>query len=166
DFEDYFAAKRRLFDMLKPGRRPAVNVDDPYGRRLAAEIPDALTFGERGEVSARGVAMSTEGIRGVLVTPRGEVPFASHLLGGYNLSNLLAAAALAETLELPQAAIAEAFAAQRPVPGRMELVDRGQPFAVFKIGRASCRERVSMAGVSLVLNKGTEVRVHFLLCVQ
>ena len=131
DFEDYFAAKRRLFDMLKPGRRPAVNVDDPYGRRLAAEIPDALTFGERGEVSVRDVTMSIEGIRGVLVTPRGEVPFVSHLLGGYNLSNLLAAAALAETLELPHAAIAEAFAAQRPVPGRMEPVDRGQPFAVF-----------------------------------
>jgi UDP-N-acetylmuramoyl-L-alanyl-D-glutamate--2,6-diaminopimelate ligase len=131
DFEDYFAAKRRLFDMLKPGRRPAVNVDDAYGRRLAAEIPDALTFGERGEVSARDVAMTTAGISGVLVTPRGETPFATHLLGGYNLSNLLAAVALAETLDLPQAAIAVALAAQRPVPGRMEPVDRGQPFAVY-----------------------------------
>jgi UDP-N-acetylmuramoyl-L-alanyl-D-glutamate--2,6-diaminopimelate ligase len=131
DMEDYFATKRRLFDLLKAGRRPAVNVDDPYGRRLAAEIPDALTFGERGEVSARDVAMTTAGIQGVLVTPRGELPFASHLLGGYNLSNLLAAAAVAETLELPPAAIAAAFAGQRPVPGRMEPVDRGQPFAVF-----------------------------------
>jgi UDP-N-acetylmuramoyl-L-alanyl-D-glutamate--2,6-diaminopimelate ligase len=131
DFEDYFAAKRQLFDHLKPGCRPAVNVDDPYGRRLAAEIPDALTFGERGEVSAREVVMTTTGISGVLVTPRGEVPFTSGLLGGYNLSNLLAAAAVAETLELPHAAIAEALAVQRPVAGRMEPVDRGQPFAVY-----------------------------------
>ncbi len=131
DFEDYFAAKRKLFDLLKPERRPAVNVDDPYGRRLAAEIPDALTFGERGEVSAREVSMSTAGIRGVLSTPRGEVPFTTPLLGRYNLSNLLAAAAAAETLELPHAAVAAAFAAQRPVPGRLEPVDRGQPFAVF-----------------------------------
>src|SRR6185295_424102 len=36
DFADYFAAKRKLFDHLKTGARPAVNVDDPYGRRLAA----------------------------------------------------------------------------------------------------------------------------------
>jgi UDP-N-acetylmuramoyl-L-alanyl-D-glutamate--2,6-diaminopimelate ligase len=131
DFEGYFAAKRKLFDLLKPGSRPAFNVDDPWGRRLAVEIPDALTFGERGEVSARQVELTTAGIRGVLATPRGEVPFATPLLGRYNLSNLLAAAAAAETLELPHEAVAAAFAAQRPVPGRLEPVDRGQPFAVF-----------------------------------
>ncbi|HEY4589414.1 MAG TPA: UDP-N-acetylmuramoyl-L-alanyl-D-glutamate--2,6-diaminopimelate ligase, partial [Thermoanaerobaculia bacterium] len=131
DFEDYFAAKRKLFDLLKPDRQAAFNVDDPYGRRLAVEIPDALTFGERGEVSARDVELTTAGIRGVLTTPRGEVPFTTPLLGRYNLSNLLAAAAAAETLELPHEAVAAAFAAQRPVPGRLEPVDRGQPFAVF-----------------------------------
>ncbi|MFY9822033.1 MAG: UDP-N-acetylmuramoyl-L-alanyl-D-glutamate--2,6-diaminopimelate ligase [Thermoanaerobaculia bacterium] len=131
DFDDYFAAKRKLFDLLKPGARPAVNVDDPYGRQLAAEMPDALSFGEKGEVSARGVAVTAAGTRGVLLTPRGEVPFVSPLLGRYNLSNLLAAAAGAETLGLPLAAVAAAFARQQPVPGRMEPVDRGQPFPVF-----------------------------------
>ncbi|PYQ63295.1 MAG: UDP-N-acetylmuramoyl-L-alanyl-D-glutamate--2,6-diaminopimelate ligase, partial [Acidobacteria bacterium] len=131
DFEDYFAAKRKLFELLKPGRRAAFNVDDPYGRRLAAEIPDALTFGERGEVAAREVSLTTAGIHGTLITPRGEVPFTTPLLGRYNLSNLLAAAAAAETLELPHEAVAAAFAAQRPVPGRLEPIDHGQPFAVF-----------------------------------
>jgi UDP-N-acetylmuramoyl-L-alanyl-D-glutamate--2,6-diaminopimelate ligase len=134
DFEDYFAAKRKLFDLLKPGARPAVNVDDPYGRQLAAEMPDAMTFGafgERGEVSVRDVAVTARGTRGVLLTPGGEVPFDSPLLGRYNLSNLLAAAAAAETLKLPHAAVAAAFAAQRPVPGRMEPVERGQPFPVY-----------------------------------
>jgi UDP-N-acetylmuramoyl-L-alanyl-D-glutamate--2,6-diaminopimelate ligase len=131
DLEDYFAAKRRLFDHLKPGGRPVVNVDDPYGRRLAAELPGALTFGEGGDVAAREVELSPAGIRGALSTPRGELPFSSALLGRYNLSNLLAAAAAAEALELPHAAVAAAFAAQRPVPGRMEPVDRGQPFPVY-----------------------------------
>ena len=131
DLEDYFAAKRKLFDHLKPEGRAAVNVDDSYGRRLAAELPDALTFGEGGDVQARSVELSTAGTRGVLATPRGDLPFTSALLGRYNLSNLLAAAAAAEVLELPHAAVATAFAAQRPVPGRMEPVDRGQPFPVF-----------------------------------
>lgn len=131
DMEDYFAAKRKLFGMLKPGRRPAVNLDDPYGRRLAEELPDALTFGEGGDVHARDVALSTSGIRGVLVTPRGEAQFSSPLLGRYNLSNLLAAAAGAETLGLPHEAVLKAFAAERPVPGRLEPVDRGQPFPVY-----------------------------------
>jgi UDP-N-acetylmuramoyl-L-alanyl-D-glutamate--2,6-diaminopimelate ligase len=131
DFEDYYAAKRKLFDLLKPGRRPAVNVDDPYGLRLAGELGNALTFGERGDVRAREAVLTTQGIRGVLTTPRGELPFSSPLLGRYNLSNLLAAAAAAETLDLPHEAVAQGFAAQRPVPGRMEPVDRGQPFAVY-----------------------------------
>ncbi|HKI05739.1 MAG TPA: UDP-N-acetylmuramoyl-L-alanyl-D-glutamate--2,6-diaminopimelate ligase [Thermoanaerobaculia bacterium] len=157
DFEDYFAAKRRLFDLLKPGGRAAVNVDDPYGRRLASELTDALTFGEEGDVRAEDVEISTTGIEGTLVTPRGTMPFSSPLLGRYNLSNLLAAAAAAEALSLPLPAIAMAFAAQRPVPGRMEPVDHGQPFAVFvdyahtdAALEAAIRSAREMAGIDRV----------------
>jgi UDP-N-acetylmuramoyl-L-alanyl-D-glutamate--2,6-diaminopimelate ligase len=137
DMESYFAAKRRIFSQLKPGGtggtagRAVVSVEDPYGRRLAAEMPDAVTFGEGGDVQARDVEMTASGTRGVLMTPRGELPFATALLGRYNLLNLLAAAAAAEALSLPHAAVAAALAAQRPVPGRLEPVDRGQPFPVF-----------------------------------
>jgi UDP-N-acetylmuramoyl-L-alanyl-D-glutamate--2,6-diaminopimelate ligase len=131
DMESYFAAKRRIFDLLKPGGRPVVNLDDPWGRRLAGELPDALTFGAGGDVEARNVTLDARGIRGAISTPRGEIRLATHLLGRYNLANLLAAAAGAEALALPHAAVEQAFAAQGPVPGRMEPVDRGQPFPVF-----------------------------------
>jgi UDP-N-acetylmuramoyl-L-alanyl-D-glutamate--2,6-diaminopimelate ligase len=134
DMEAYFAAKRRLFAHLKPGGRAVVNLDDPYGRRLAEEMPQALTYGsaEAGAgVTARDVRLGTGGIRATLATPRGEIAVRSPLLGSYNLENLLATAAAAEALGLPHAAIAAAFAAQRPVAGRMEPVDRGQPFPVF-----------------------------------
>jgi UDP-N-acetylmuramoyl-L-alanyl-D-glutamate--2,6-diaminopimelate ligase len=164
DMEDYFAAKRQLFGMLKPGRRPAVNLDDPYGRRLAAELPEALTFGDGGDVAVHQAELSTTGVRGVLSTPRGDLPFTSPLLGRYNLSNLLAAAAAAETLELPHAAVAAAFAAQRPVPGRMEPVDRGQPFAVYidyahtdaalDAALRSVREMVDVEKVAVVFGCG------------
>jgi len=131
DMESYFAAKRRLFDLLKPGGRAVVNLDDPYGRRLAAERPDALTFGTGGDVEAVESTLDAAGTHGVLRTPRGLLPFSSPLLGLYNLANLLAAAAAAEALGLPHDAVVQAFAAQRPIPGRMEPVDRGQPFPVF-----------------------------------
>lgn len=131
DMESYFAAKRRLFGMLKPGGRAVVNLDDPWGRRLAAELPGALTFGAGGDVEARDVTMDATGIRGTIRTPRGEIRLATSILGRYNLANLLAAAAGAEALGLPHAAVEQAFSAQRPVPGRMEPVDRGQPFPVF-----------------------------------
>ncbi|HTQ80499.1 MAG TPA: UDP-N-acetylmuramoyl-L-alanyl-D-glutamate--2,6-diaminopimelate ligase [Thermoanaerobaculia bacterium] len=131
DMEGYYTAKRRLFDHLKPSGRAVVNLDDPYGRRLAMEIPGALTYGEGGEVAPEAVALGTSGTRATLATPRGELSFVSPLLGRFNLENLLAAAAGAEALGLPHAAIAAAFAAQRPIAGRMEPVDRGQPFPVF-----------------------------------
>ncbi len=128
DFEDYFAAKRRLFEQLKPGGKAAVNAGDPYGRRLAASLPAALTFGPGGAVAPREAALDAAGIRGVLSTPGGDVPFTSPLLGRYNLDNLVAAAAGAEALGLPHAAIAAGLAACRPLPGRMEPVDMGQAF--------------------------------------
>jgi UDP-N-acetylmuramoyl-L-alanyl-D-glutamate--2,6-diaminopimelate ligase len=131
DMESYFQSKRRIFGLLKSGARPAVNLDDPWGRRLADDLPGVLTFGAGGDVEARDVTLDAAGIRGAIRTPRGEFRINSPLLGRYNLANLLAAAAGAETLELPHAAVEQAFAAQQPVPGRMEPVDRGQPFAVF-----------------------------------
>jgi UDP-N-acetylmuramoyl-L-alanyl-D-glutamate--2,6-diaminopimelate ligase len=94
-------------------------------------MPQAVTFGEGGDVRVKEVKMTPAGTVGVLTTPRGEIPFVTHLLGRYNLLNLLAAAAAAEALGLRHEAVTAALAAQRPVPGRMEPVDRGQPFPVF-----------------------------------
>jgi UDP-N-acetylmuramoyl-L-alanyl-D-glutamate--2,6-diaminopimelate ligase len=128
DLEDYFAAKRRLFDQLKEGGRVVANVDDPYGARLAAEFPGAITYGTGGQVTATDLELDGDGIRGTLATPRGETRFSSRLLGRYNLSNLLAAAAAAEALGLPLDAIAAGIAATEPVPGRMEAVRAGQGF--------------------------------------
>ncbi len=132
DFEDYFQAKRKLFGMLAPGARAAVNVEDEHGARLAAEMPDAVTWGERrGDVRPVEVSFDDRGIRGTLATPRGELEFTSALRGHFNLLNLLAAVAAAEALELPPAAVARGIALQKPLLGRMEPVDRGQAFPVF-----------------------------------
>ncbi|MCP4663012.1 MAG: UDP-N-acetylmuramoyl-L-alanyl-D-glutamate--2,6-diaminopimelate ligase [bacterium] len=131
DLEGYFAAKRRLFAQLKPAGRAVVHLDDPYGRRLAAELPGALGFGNGGEVRLIAARPELGGIRARVATPRGELDCESPLLGRYNLENLLAAIAAAEGLELPHAAIVEAVAAQPPLPGRMEPVSAGQDFPVL-----------------------------------
>ncbi len=129
-FEEYFAAKRRLFAKLKPTGSAVVNVDDPYGRRLALEIPKAVTFGRQGNVRLAETKMDLTGLRGSIETPRGAIDFESRLLGRYNLENILAAVAGAEALGLPHDAVVAGLAARGPLPGRMELVDRGQPFPV------------------------------------
>ena len=131
DFEDYFQAKRRLFEQLKPAGQAVVNLDDPFGRRLAEELPRVRTYGDGGEVVSKAVEFGPWGIRGVLVTPRGELPFDSPLLGTYNLSNIVAAAATAESLDLPHEAIVAGIAGQSPLTGRLEPVECGQSFPVL-----------------------------------
>ncbi len=131
DFEDYFAAKRTLFSMLKEGGAAAVNAGDPYGQRLAAELPAAITYGDGGAVRVERVELGAGGTRGEIATPRGRIAFASPLVGRFNLENLLAAAAGGVALGLPLETVAAGLAAQPPLPGRMEPVDRGQPFPVF-----------------------------------
>jgi UDP-N-acetylmuramoyl-L-alanyl-D-glutamate--2,6-diaminopimelate ligase len=131
DLESYFAAKRRLFDLRKAGGRAVVSLGDPWGRRLAAEIDGALTFGEVGEVAVQRSELTLDGTRARIATPRGVLAVESKLLGRFNLENLLAAVAAAEALELDHAAIAEGVARQRPLPGRLEPVDAGQEFPAF-----------------------------------
>jgi UDP-N-acetylmuramoyl-L-alanyl-D-glutamate--2,6-diaminopimelate ligase len=136
DMESYFRAKRALFDQLRPDGCAVLNLDDPYGRRLAEELRcSRRTFSQNAssgaDVTPRGVRLDLNGIRGELATPRGPLPFTCRLLGRYNLWNVLAAAAAGEALGLDHGAIAEGIAALPPVRGRLEPIVRGQAFPVL-----------------------------------
>jgi UDP-N-acetylmuramoyl-L-alanyl-D-glutamate--2,6-diaminopimelate ligase len=131
DFEDYFRAKRRLFDQLKTGGRAVVNVDDPYGRRLAADLPDVVSFGAGGDVAPQRMELDERGIRGTLATPRGPLEIYTGLLGAFNLENVVAAVAAAEALGVERSAIRRGLAATTPLAGRLEPVAAGQPFPVL-----------------------------------
>ena len=114
DMETYFQAKRRLF---LAGRPPAaVNVADPYGRRLAQELPDALTFG-----FADDAEIGPQALAGIDVKLRGR----------FNLENALGALAAGRLLGIADDAIARGIESVRGVPGRFEAIDEGQPFTVI-----------------------------------
>ena len=130
--QSYLESKQRLFSELlrpttdKPKRCAAINMDDPYGAIIAgAAACPVITYGVeyRGDVQAVNVTSSVSGISGTLITPKGSVPFASRLLGRFNLSNILAAASAGIALDLPLAAIKAGIEGHATVPGRMERVD-------------------------------------------
>jgi UDP-N-acetylmuramoyl-L-alanyl-D-glutamate--2,6-diaminopimelate ligase len=130
--EDYFAAKRMLFE--RDGGPSIVNADDEYGQRLAQEIDGALTFGIDAEADYRAVdvGFDTAGSTFTLRAPGGaELPIATRLPGLFNVSNALAAIAATHSLGLPLDAAARALAGAERVPGRFEPVDEGQDFAVL-----------------------------------
>jgi UDP-N-acetylmuramoyl-L-alanyl-D-glutamate--2,6-diaminopimelate ligase len=82
------------------------------------------------DVRAGSIHASTGGISATVATPRGPLDLRLEVVGGFNLHNALAAIAVGELLELDQAAVVAGLAAFRGVRGRMEQVDRGQPFTV------------------------------------
>ncbi len=130
--EEYFAAKRRLFVDGRP-RVAVVNVDDPYGRRLAAEVENPITFALDGEADYRAVDVDTglEGSRFVIRGPGSETEIISPLRGRFNVYNVLGAFATARELDVDEEACVRAIAGAGQVPGRFEPVDEGQPFAVL-----------------------------------
>jgi UDP-N-acetylmuramoyl-L-alanyl-D-glutamate--2,6-diaminopimelate ligase len=103
--DDYYAAKRSLFEQAE---RAVVNVEDEWGARLAAELPDARTF-----------------------TPDDELPFDLKLRGRFNRANALGAVWAARELGVGEDAIRRGIESLAGVPGRFESIEEGQPFAVI-----------------------------------
>jgi UDP-N-acetylmuramoyl-L-alanyl-D-glutamate--2,6-diaminopimelate ligase len=141
--EEYFEAKRMLFE-ADPGVR-IVNVDDPYGRRLAEEF-ECLTFSAEGadaDYRATDVEFDATGASFTVLMGRkldhmssfrpidGEVRVRTGMPGHFNVANALGAFAAAQALGVDAEAAAAGLAAAARVPGRFELIDEGQGFAVL-----------------------------------
>jgi UDP-N-acetylmuramoyl-L-alanyl-D-glutamate--2,6-diaminopimelate ligase len=129
--EDYYLAKRRLFEA---GPEVAViNVDDPYGARLAGELRDAeriVTFGiDAPDADLRATNVRSD-FAGSTFCAAG-LELRSPLPGRFNVLNVLGAVATARALGVDDATIVAALPAAGRVPGRFEPVDEGQEFAVL-----------------------------------
>jgi UDP-N-acetylmuramoyl-L-alanyl-D-glutamate--2,6-diaminopimelate ligase len=129
--EAYFAAKRRLF-ATQP-TVAVVNADDPYGRRLKADFPDAVTFAIDADADYRASALrfGIADAQFAAHTPDGTREITTALPGAFNVANALGALAVAHRLGTPLDTIVTALATATPAPGRFQALDEGQPFAVL-----------------------------------
>jgi UDP-N-acetylmuramoyl-L-alanyl-D-glutamate--2,6-diaminopimelate ligase len=155
DMEGYFTSKYHLFKELLPREngRAVINLDDSYGRRLAALLPAALTCGRSHQADVHPVQLevSLRGIRGRLATPLGMIDLASPLLGEFNVDNLLCAVGAAVALDLPPQTIAQGLAGAGGVPGRLEQIenDRGAVILVDYAHTGDALRRVIEAMLAL-----------------
>ena len=136
--EAYFEVKSRLFNGAAgvAPRATAINIDDPYGRQLAAASPahvKVVTFGESpgAVVRAENVRLNFKSTQLKLVWPEGSVEIESPFIGRYNVSNLLAAFAACYALGRDPSVIAVRLRSFAGVPGRMERIEEGQPYNVL-----------------------------------
>jgi len=132
--EHYFLAKRRLFEATggDPGT-PVVNVDDEWGRRLAAEVEGVVTYAidRPADLRARDLRFGPGGSSFRVEAPDGSAEVTSRLPGQFNVLNALAALGAARALGVDLEVAVRALAEAGRVPGRMEPVEEGQDFAVL-----------------------------------
>jgi UDP-N-acetylmuramoyl-L-alanyl-D-glutamate--2,6-diaminopimelate ligase len=161
--EEYFQAKRRLFVELEP-RLAVVNLDDPHGRRLAAELRDPITYAIDHDAiyTAREVRTRLDGTSFDLCAPGARLELHTPLIGRHNVYNVLGALAATRALGVPLNRAAAAIGTAQPVPGRFELVDVGQPFAVLVdyAHTPDALENALRTARELVLSGRPEGRLH------
>ena len=124
DMEAYFAAKRRLFEILPEGAVGVINVDDRRGRDLvaAARRPVTYAIDAAADVRPGPLTFTLDGLEFEIRTPRGTLHVRSPLVGRPNAYNILAAAATAMALDLPFSAIESGVSRLENVPGRFQVV--------------------------------------------
>ena len=123
DMEDYFSAKRRLFELLPDDAPAVVNVDDPRGAVLAETAKRPVTFAvnRTADVTPGPLSFSLEGLQFDIRSPQGTVRVRSRLVGKPNVYNILAAVAATAALDVPVDAIERGLRQLPGVPGRFEI---------------------------------------------
>ena len=117
--------KAAIYDALPADGTAAINADDAFSPYFAARAHGRrqlrFALDADADLTARDIALAADGSRFVLVTPEGEAAIALAMAGRHNVSNALAAAALAMGVGIPLAAIAAGLNAARPVGGRLNV---------------------------------------------
>jgi len=124
NMEDYFAAKRRLFEMAPAEAPSIINVDDPRAQALIDVSQRPITYGIKkpADVAPGPLSFSLDGLQFDARLPQGVVRVRSRLVGRPNVYNILAAVATASALDIPIEAIEKGIRQLPGVPGRFEVV--------------------------------------------
>jgi UDP-N-acetylmuramoyl-L-alanyl-D-glutamate--2,6-diaminopimelate ligase len=136
--ENYFVAKQKLFTKTAAGTKRSaivINIDDATGARLANEsdVEVKLTYGIRGAASVRAtkVQLGADASSFTVEAPGKNFTCKLPLIGRHNIYNALAASGAGLAIGIDAKTIQSALGNMTPVPGRLESVSCGQPFAVF-----------------------------------
>ena len=133
-FEDYFAAKKRLFEGTGAGSPEVavINSDDEYGKRLSGLAKHTVTYGleSDADIGTKKFQLTFNGLAFTAHTPGGKVQVTSPLVGRINVYNILAAIAAAQALGFSTEIIEAGIRNLESVSGRFQRIDLGQPFFV------------------------------------
>lgn len=132
DMEEYYHAKESLFPQCSSG---VVNLDDPYGARLAGRLEIPLlgysTRDPRAELFAEEIRCGEDGVRFTLCYEGGRYPVSYGIPGIYSVQNALASIGACLRLGLSLERILADLPELGPIRGRNEVIPTGLGFRVI-----------------------------------
>lgn len=129
--ENYYLAKRKLFDLVKDKKNSIINIDDEYGKRYL-EYTNGISYGiGQGNIQGEIKQITREGQEVTIKIFEKEYKINLRLLGRYNLSNLLGAIGAVKTLGLSDEEIISKIPLIHGAPGRFEPVKIDRDFTVI-----------------------------------
>lgn len=128
--ENYYLAKRKLFDLVKDKKNSIINIDDEYGKRYL-EYTNGISYGiGQGDIQGEIKRITREGQEVTIKIFEKEYKINLRLLGRYNLSNLLGAIGAVKILGLSDEEIISKIPLIHGAPGRFEPVKIDRDFTV------------------------------------
>lgn len=138
--ETYFECKKRLFVELlnkSPKRKNAVaviNRDDPRGELIVKDLLVSslyVGYSQESTIWAEDINATPLNSSGIIHMPGRVLSFQSHLVGHYNVSNILTAAGVGAVLNIPTECIKKGISRVRRIPGRLEPVENDLGISVL-----------------------------------
>lgn len=132
--ENYYTAKKRLFDDLKEDGAKIINIDDEYGARLAKETSgNVITYAIDKDATYRAtkVQLNRDYSHYVLVHDGKEYSVKTNLVARFNVYNSLAIIASIHEMGYDFETFLPYLETVEPVDGRMEFINEGQNFVVL-----------------------------------
>ncbi len=121
--DEYFEAKKILFDSLQPTSTAVINVDDSWGKKLFSTVPSKkISYGTSSDadIKATDIFLSFGGTQFTVEFDNRSLTLSAPLVGRFNVSNILAAFSTGYALGLSPEVMIERFKTVIPVAGRFE----------------------------------------------
>lgn len=131
DLENYYLAKKHLFDLTKESGCSIINIDDPYGKRLTQELKTRVysySILEQADYYAKDIKYHATNTQFTLVVQGKEYSLQTNFVAAFNLSNLLAIIAACHQAHMPLVDILNHVTSLPLVEGRMTVIQEGQAF--------------------------------------
>jgi len=128
NFENYFNAKKILFDTLDTSVSAIYNLDDSYGSRIVADSKAKLfSFGSSdiSEFRLMDIRFDLNGTSFSIKYNDQEYEASTCLVGDFNAYNACAAFSTAFLSGIDSEAILKGIKNTKPVPGRFEVIESG-----------------------------------------